>query len=222
MRVYPVSHHHDNNTSLEQAAIAFAAGSDGVFLISHTGKDNELIPLAAWLKVNYGPGRIGVNLLNSTIAAANIIARRNGIDLLWVDDAGINSAGVAPITEWLVSQRAERGGPQIFASVAFKYQPNEPDPPRAAATAARLGMIPTTSGVATGVAPTIAKIAAMRAACGDRLAVANGMTVDNVGEYLPYVTDFLVASDVSRDFNHFDPIRLKVFVDRVKRARPAA
>ena len=51
-KVLPVIHHIDAKTTLDQAAIAYQCGADGVFLISHFNKDSELGPLAEKLKIN--------------------------------------------------------------------------------------------------------------------------------------------------------------------------
>lgn len=38
-----------------------------------------------------------------------------------------------------------------------------------------------------------------------RLAVASGVTPENVQDYLPYVDDFLVATGISKNFHTLDP-----------------
>lgn len=52
-----------------------------------------------------------------------------------------------------------------------------------------------TSGAGTGQAASVEKIAPMKEAISERpLALASGVTVHNVGDYLPYVVYFLVAT----------------------------
>lgn len=104
----------------------------------------------------------------------------------------------------------------VFGSVAFKYQPDEPNPAEAARQALAVGMIPTTSGAATGLAPEIAKIKGMSAAASGRLAVASGMTPDNVAEYAPHLSHILVATGVARDEHTLDPLLLRRFVAAVR------
>ena len=102
--------------------------------------------------------------------------------------------------------------------MAFKYQPVEHDPAAAAQQARDAGFLPTTSGTATGAAPELAKIKAMAAEGpgGPRLAVASGMTAQNVAQFAPHLSAILVATGVSFDEHHFDPGRLDQFVTSVR------
>lgn len=215
--VSPVIHHLDRETSIDQAALAFQAGADGVFLISHRGADNALFEPAAVIKSSYPEKRVGLNLLDSSAFNALRLVAAEGLDMVWADSPGVDSkssgidAGL--IRAWLDAHRKV----EFFGSVAFKYQPHEPNPAGAAVRAEKHGMLPTTSGEATGQPPTVAKAAAMYAALKNgRLAVASGMTPENVREYLPYFTHYLVATGVSRDHYHFDEGRLAEFVRIVK------
>ncbi len=71
-------------------------------------------------------------------------------------------------------------------------------------------MLPTTSGPGTGSAPELRKIREMREALGPDgpLAIASGITAENVVEFARYATHFLVASGVSRDEHHLDPVKV--------------
>ena len=52
-----------------------------------------------------------------------------------------------------------------------------------------------TSGVKTGSAADIEKIRTFRSGCGDKvLALASGVTPENVTDYIPYVDCILVAT----------------------------
>ena len=110
----------------------------------------------------------------------------------------------------------------MFGGVAFKYGPDETltgEPLQAlAASAARFVDVVTTSGPGTGHAAELAKIVTMREAIGDHpLAVASGTTVENVGQFLPLVDAFLVATGVSRSFDELDAAMVAALVDRVRR-----
>lgn len=206
-QLYLVIHHLDHRTSLAQAQIAFASGADGVFLISHHGADSDLFAPAAEIKKAYPQKLVGLNLLGSGAMEALQQVVNLGLDMVWVDNPGVRSDGVTDeagqIAEWLL----EHGGHiQFFGCVAFKYQPVDPNPAGAAAAAARLHMVPTTSGDATGVPPAVEKIRAMREALGPEhsLAIASGITPQNVSEYTPYATHYLVATGVSSDEYHLD------------------
>lgn len=214
-QVYPVVHHRDAPTTLKEGRLALALGADGVFLISHGGKDAELIPLGHALMADYPHRLIGVNFLGLDAADALGVCIQEGFRALWVDNAGITSQG-ATAEGRAFAQRAQAQGILVFASVAFKYQNPEPQPGEAARQAVALQTLPTTSGPGTGSAPDVAKIAAMRAALdpSDRLAIASGMTPENLDQFLPYATDFLVATGVSLNMHHFNPQHLQAFIEK--------
>lgn len=217
-QVLPVIHHLDWATSVEQADIAFAAGADGVFLISHTGDDDELFDPAHAIKAKHPGKRVGLNLLSTPALTALLRVAEAELDMVWADHPGVSSRGYAPeglqLAHWL---RTHPNGPTFFGSVAFKYQPAEPAPGVAAVLAQQAGMLPTTSGPRTGEPPSLEKALGMRTMLGTApLAVASGMALDNVAAYLPYFTHYLVATGVSRDAHHFDPALLTVFVQVVR------
>ena len=106
---------------------------------------------------------------------------------------------------------------KLFGSVAFKTQREEPNPPLAALKAIELGWIPTTSGIGTGVAADLDKIIKMKEMIGDSpLAIASGITPENVNSYLPYIDYFLVATGISKDFYNFDENKLKDLNNKIK------
>ena len=98
--------------------------------------------------------------------------------------------------------------------MAFKYQQFDPNPAQAARLAWSLGMIPTTSGARTGEPPQATKLQQMKEGATYPLAVASGLSPDNIGELAPWIEHALVATGVSVDFHHFDPRQLKEFRDR--------
>ncbi|MGE0331798.1 MAG: hypothetical protein AB7P37_14040 [Ramlibacter sp.] len=223
-RIHIVIHHRDADTTLSQAQLALACGADGVFLISHTGGDAALPTLGATLNDCWATVRstrdetpsVGLCLLTYSPGQAMDAAAAAGVNALWVGASGIASSGIDDTGRALCE--AMRRHPQIavFAGVAFKYQGEEPDPAAAARVATSLGMIPTTSGAATGSAPALAKIEAMSRAVGGRLAVASGMTIDNVADFAPLVSDILVSTGVSRDEYTLNEGKLRAFVARAR------
>ena len=100
----------------------------------------------------------------------------------------------------------------FFASIAFKYRPVEIDSLGAAAAALAAGFVPTTSGSATGYPPTVSKISSMVSVSAGTLAVASGMTPENIAEYTRYLGAVLVATGVSVDDYRLDPAKLDAFV----------
>jgi predicted TIM-barrel enzyme len=75
----------------------------------------------------------------------------------------------------------------------------------------------TTSGPGTGLPANVEKISRMKQALGDfPLAIASGITSENIHKYLPYATCFLVATGISKDFHSIDPERLRVLIENVR------
>jgi len=100
----------------------------------------------------------------------------------------------------------------LFGGVAFKYQREvAPDQLGRAAAAARPFMdVVCTSGPGTGKEADVGKIAALRAGLGDgALALASGVTVDNVASYLPHVNAFLVGTGIEVELGVLDPARVQ-------------
>jgi phosphoribosylanthranilate isomerase len=215
--VFPVIHQIDAATSLQQANVAFAAGADGVFLISHSNDDDSLIEPAMAIKGRYKSKMIGVNFLSTPAEKALATGKDMGLDMIWSDSPGVSSEEVTDAAHRIAAALTAEDSPIFFGSVAFKYQKLDPNPAGAAVAAALLGMLPTTSGLETGAAPDVQKIMSIRRALGTThpLAVASGMTPANVRQYTPYVTHYLVATGVSIDDHHFDQEKLSAFIRAV-------
>jgi len=76
----------------------------------------------------------------------------------------------------------------------------------------------TTSGVATGHSADLEKINTFRRACGDSpLAVASGITPENVKQYIPMVDAVLVATGINfkDDFYNIDPVKLALLMENI-------
>lgn len=205
-QVWPVIHLSTQAAAIRNAKLAKECGAVGVFLISMDGHDDDIDPMAIELKRRFPGLKVGVNYLSlpAHIALPRSIAL--GADATWDDAPGVRSDRVDPLVEQaIVPVLQSNPGHLYFASVAFKYQPVDEDPPRAAALAASLGMIPTTSGVRTGEPPTAAKLWSMRQALGTHpLAVASGIDPDNAYELGRFLTHVLVSTGISSSFHDFD------------------
>lgn len=212
-KIYPVIHFLSRGLALDQVAVARDCGADGVFLISHHGNDDELVVVARAAKQAHPDFRIGINLLSQNPLQACIQAKDERLDMVWADDMGVGSGGVNAMAEELSHFAQVHPEIQLFASVAFKYCTREPDPPRAAQMAQSLGFIPTTSGSATGHAPEVQKIKDMSAATQGGLAIASGMTPENIGLYAPYLSHILVATGIGMDEYRINPARLKLLIE---------
>ena len=104
-----------------------------------------------------------------------------------------------------------------FGGVAFKYCRRVEQLEAAARIAIRYMDVVTTSGPGTGKAAEPDKLRRMRQALGSfPLALASGVTPENVTDYLPYVDCFLVATGISKSFTELDPAKLATLVERVR------
>jgi predicted TIM-barrel enzyme len=220
VRIFPVIHHLDRETTLRETIVARDYGADGVFLISHTGEDDELVHVAWEAQHCSKDFPIGVNLLSMPASAAAAKALEAQLKMLWADEMGVDSGGLDECGRAMADFASRHQDMEFFASVAFKYRRHEEHPVEAALNARNAGFIPTTSGAATGKAPAIEKIRGMASA--GRLAIASGMTPENVGGFVPYLTDILVATGISRSEHHIDPGKLIAFVRSVRESESAA
>lgn len=265
--VLPVVHHANAALSIAQAELALACGADGVFLISHGGRNADLAAPAQAIKARHPDKAVGLNLLGEPALDALKLVVELGLDMVWTDDPGVTSAGFteegSELTDVLWGNElphlrrpkdpvfaksafdVQMLHPLFFGSVAFKYQPFDPMPEFAARFATMGGMIPTTSGPGTGQPPDVAKLQSMRDELerlrvdqsgrpltfqlhslplptppSTPLAIASGMTPENLADFLPHVTHFLVATGVSTDMHHFDGARLRRFVE-IAHSHPA-
>jgi hypothetical protein len=210
LSVLPVVHYRDRTQAFSQSELAFDAGAPGIFLISHNRHDALLAPLACDIKARHPDKFVGVNHLGLSAVESFADVLRSGLDGMWTDRPGVDSRGVRD--ERLFHLAQEHPALRVFASVAFKYQAMEVDPPMAARHALDAGYLPTTSGTATGVAAPLAKIRAMSEATGRKLAIASGMTAENIRILGPYLSHVLVATGVSKDEYHFDYELLRQFL----------
>lgn len=218
-RVLPVIHHIEPQLTMDEIQVAIDCAADGVFLISHESCDDELVEVAKKAIQEFKGFPIGLNLLSLDCWQATRRAMDIGCRMVWADDMGVDSSGLNVLGHKVTEIAQANPDLQLFASVAFKYRPHEPEPVMAAHQARLAGFIPTTSGEATGSAPDPAKIAAMGA--DGPLAIASGMTPQNVRRYAKYLTHILVATGVSRDEYQIDPAKLRRLIEAVSRPDPA-
>jgi hypothetical protein len=216
MKVLPVIHILNEEQAYGQAKLIMESGADGFWLINHNGNDLLTLALATRFEEIYKNSIIGVNLLSYSADVALTKVITYGIKYLWLDSAGIHSESFK--VERLESQKnlCLEGGVTIFGGTAFKYQPYDPNPATAAKQAKAYGLIATTSGVGTGHAADLDKIKSMSLAVDGDLAIASGLTLDNLHEYHPYIEYALVATGLSKDEYHFNQEKLVNFINKAK------
>ena len=207
----PVVHVLDEHQSIEQVLIAKENGADGVFLIGHGMSHDDLLLIHEKSKEKAPGFWIGVNCLD--LPATEVFSQLTSlVDGVWVDNAEIHERDSEQANAKVISKARSDSGYRgvYFGGVAFKYQRHVSDLSRGAFLAKGYVDVVTTSGVGTGQKPPINKIQVMKEAIGDHpLAIASGITVANVKEYLPYADVFMVATGISKSFHKFDPAQVK-------------
>lgn len=217
--VLPVIHVETEGQAEDNTRLALDEGADGVFLINHTIHSDTLLHIHSAVATRFPNAWIGVNCLGfpPSFVFTQISERVDGV---WVDNAMIDERGGDQSDAQSVLDARERAGNDralYFGGVAFKYQRHVEDLASAATTAARFMDVVTTSGPGTGQAAHVDKIRVMREALGSfPLAIASGVTPENIESYLPYVDCFLVATGISRSFDQLDGARLRRLVERVR------
>lgn len=195
--------------ALENAIVAMNCGCDGVFFISHGDMTPaELLYLS---DSDVFPNPQGVNLLGfSVVDAMNMVGSR--ASMLWSD---YTPSGLE--RETLEAEKHDMSFSGLFfGGVAFKYQPQPSDLLKAAEDVRGFVDVLTTSGDGTGHAPEVEKLAVLAEGFGNKIAVASGVTPENVVPMLPYLSHILVSTGISKDFYTIDPDKCRRLVDVVK------
>jgi uncharacterized protein len=216
--VLPVIHVETRSEALSNAQIAREAGADGVFLINHGMADEPLLEIHASVADAHPGWWIGVNCLGITPddVFRSVSERVCGV---WADNAGIEEGQEEQPYAKVVLDLRNMLAPSClyFGGVAFKYQRHVQALEQASRLAAQFMDVVNNSGPGTGQAAPVDKIRRMKLVLGDRpLAIASGVTPENVGDYLPHADSFLVATGISRSFTELDPARLKALIRRVR------
>lgn len=204
-------------------AIARANGADGVFLINHKVTVKELERCYLCARDKHPDFWIGLNFLGLRSGLAiDLVSQDPSVSGLWLDDIGITDENirnpVVLLAKTLRSWQRERHGEHalIFGGVAFKYQKPVRNVALVAELAAPCVDVVTTSGEATGVAASVEKIRTMKEAIGSApLAIASGITPENVGRYLEHADCFLVATGVSDSHAELNPARVRKLVHAI-------
>lgn len=216
--VLPVIHAATVDQVLRNAGIARRAGADGVFLINHAISGAELLTIHAAVREAFPGWWIGVNRLG--VGPVNLFqGLPGGVTGVWADNARIQERQDAqPEADLILHARATSGWQGLFfGGVAFKYQRHVDDLQAAARIARNYMDVVTTSGPGTGQPAHVEKIRVMKQALGDfPLAIASGITPENVLDYLPWADCFLVATGISRDIEELDPDRVDILVQKVR------
>lgn len=227
--VFTVIHVLDNAQVQRNIGLSVSSGVSGVFLINHDFGVEPFLPIIRQARTAFPEIMLGVNFLAVTgrdaFPVLGQLAREGcRVDAYWGDDARIDESRPAddqPEAAGIQDALASGGWHGLyFGGVAFKKQRpvHERDYARAAGVAARWMDVVTTSGIATGRQAGLEKVEAFRAGAGEgALALASGITPENIGIYAGHVDAVLVATGVSRpgEFYDLDPDLLKQLMERV-------
>jgi len=215
--VWPVIHLAGRDLAFRNADLAAQFGATGVFVISMVGDDDAIDPVAVDIKLRHPQMKVGVNYLTLPAHVALARSLSLGMDATWTDRCGVRSDSVDERVPELSRMLSGNPTHDFFGSVAFKYQRPDADPPTAAKRAIEFGMIPTTSGEATGHAPPAEKLRRIREAIGNGpLALASGVAPENARELGAYLTHILVATGISRMTDTFDETLLRRLMKLVR------
>lgn len=213
----PVVHPVSRDAALASVDVAVTAGVKGVFVINQGMSEKQVLALMMEIRGRYPALWVGVNLLGFSpeeILERGLEAGDGRLDGIWSDDAHIDEdAAQQPEAAAFVERRQAVGWQGLyFGGVAFKYRREVPD--------ARLGDaarfaggymdVVCTSGPGTGHEARVEKVAAMHAGLrpGSALALASGVTPDNVDRFLPYVHAYLVGTGIEETLGVLDPARV--------------
>ena len=160
-------------------------GIKKVFLINHVVSAQDVLSAAKDVKSEYPELWVGINLLGTP--TTSVICLPNVVDGIWCDGT---------LTKEDANFRSFKG--MLFGGLAFKYQRQPSDLEEACKNAALTTDVATTSGPGTGKAATITKIETIREYLGTHpMAIASGVSADNVEKYM-YLADYLlVASSIT-------------------------
>jgi predicted TIM-barrel enzyme len=229
--VLPVIHVLDHEQTSRNIDIAIEKGAAGVFLINHDFDVDVFLPIIRSIRIKYPSLWLGVNFLAVTAKFAFPILSELGntgtvVNGYWADDARIDENRTAedqPEAEEILLIKQQCGWDGLyFGGTAFKKQRvvDESLHLQSAMIASRWMDVVTTSGVATGKEAGTDKVEIFRQGVGESaLALASGITPDNVMLYAEYLDAILVATGVNlpEDFYNIDPDRLDILIERIRR-----
>ena len=217
----------DGRLGMAAVSVALQAGADGVFLINQgTSTYNIIENIIPALRHEFGADLwIGVNPLGTPVHEFLHVSGatpKTRIDGVWSDNAGVDALREDSFAlardAYLAAREATGWKGLYFGGTAFKTQQDLSDDmlPLAAERAASFVEVVCTSGRGTGVASEVSKVKIMRAAIpGVPMALASGVTPENVEAYLPYVEAYLVATGIEEHFGVLDPVRTKDLADKI-------
>lgn len=210
---------------MEQAKIIKEAGAHGVILVNHDNhvpsRDTypNLFSIAIELKEKYQDDFvIGTNSLDLSTPDA-MISIPSHLDIIWVDKGGIIETESGAAIDPEVAGLLQMIRPHYYGSELFKYRAKAKDPEAVVREASKHFHTLVTSGEETGLAPSVGKIREIREWIDGRcrLAIASGISIENVKEFLPYADTFISATSLCEgdgkgdSFFRYHPKKISAF-----------
>ena len=222
----PVVHPIGREAALAAVDVVREVGAPGVFLIDQGMIERDVLALAREVRARHPSLWIGLNLLSRDPAEALVVAIgacNADVDGIWSDDAGVDDRGVRSRAEQFVTVRRRLGWRGLyFGGVAFKYQREigRDDLGKVAASAVPYVDVVCTSGPGTGMAADVSKVAVMGEAIGPdhALALASGVTPENVRNFLPHTRAFLVGTGLESRLGVLDPAKIEALLRALRGA----
>ena len=227
--VLPVIHVLEHAQTSRNIICAEQQGVAGVFLINHDFDVETFLPIVKSVRKAHPDIWLGLNFLAITGKNAFPVLVKLGkdgirIDGYWADDSRIDE-NRAPddqpeASEILEIKNSCEWDGLYFGGTAFKKQRevNEKDHLVCAQIGSLYMDVVTTSGIATGQEAGIRKIDVFRQGVGkSALALASGITPENISRYVEYLDAILVATGINfdGDFYNIDESRLRKLLRRI-------
>ncbi len=194
----------------------FCARVDGVFLVNNDCSSLSLINAYIYAKQMYPKKWIGLNYLGNCYEAMGF-AKYLNVDGLWMDNIGVFDDNVnrAKFIQSYIDGIDFRG--LLFGGICFKYQVQPQSPEITAKNASRFAHIITTTGKGNSHPVEIEKVRQIYNAVNNTnfIAVASGISPENIREILPYVNVFMMHSSVINETGLFDKLKLEQLVQIV-------
>lgn len=198
----PVIHPVSETVALRSIQTAVDAEADGIWLINQGMLAPEVLAFIPKVNRLFPKLWIGVNLLGTPPDKMIGCIKDLPVGGIWSDYAGINEWQERQMDgeEFRDARKLHNWKGLYFGGVAFKYiEPQVQDNmlPVAARKAAPWMDVITSSGPKTGVAAPTEKAKALREGAGEHpIALASGISPENIEGFLPYVDAYLVASEI--------------------------
>ena len=218
--VLPVIHVQDQIQINRNIDLVVECGAQGVFLINHDFGVSDFLPLIRACRRDHPSLWLGINFLGVTgLSAFPILGdlEKDGcaIDAYWADDARIDERKTDQLeaAEIAEARTMSHWSGLYFGGTAFKKQRvvDSANYVEAAVHASKWLDVITTSGISTGQAADVEKIRKFRDGAKDTaLAVASGITPENVNCYRSNIDAILVSTGINRnnDFYNIDRVKL--------------